>query len=170
MALFYGTRTEVSSFECRVSSFCLSGLCRSEVSSFLVGPASFLRAPTTHINDVLGCGGPGVLCLVRNFAGRRLGGLRVQEKNSAHVGTELTQDDDFPVKRTQKRITDALNLIQTTRVCMRRANASCRLVRFRCVGVIWGRRVRLGQLAARAGSTELVTWQRQRKSGGRRQI
>ena len=56
---------------------------------------------TTHIDDILGCGEPGVMDKLRQFLELRFGKLKVQEKQFVHVGMELAQDSSFSVTLTQ---------------------------------------------------------------------
>ena len=59
------------------------------------GPA--VGAFTTHIDDILGCGEPGVMEKLRQFLELRFGELKLQEKHFVQVGTELSQDTSFSV-------------------------------------------------------------------------
>ena len=54
-------------------------------------------APTTHIDDVRGCGGPGTLLQVQKYWERRFGGFKAQEQNFVHAGTEVPERAIFPV-------------------------------------------------------------------------
>ena len=55
---------------------------------------------STHIDDILGCGAPGVLERTRRYLEHRFGAFMVQERNFVHVGMELTQLPDFSVTLT----------------------------------------------------------------------
>ena len=48
-------------------------------------------ALTTHIDDILRCGGPDILVRVHEFSGRRFGDLKAQEKSFLYVGMEAPQ-------------------------------------------------------------------------------
>ena len=56
---------------------------------------SAVGAFTTHIDDILGCGEPGVMDGIRTFLELRFGELKSQEGNFVHVGMELVQDSTF---------------------------------------------------------------------------
>ena len=64
------------------------------------GPA--VGAFTTHIDDILGCGEPGVMERLRQFSELRFGELKLQESNFVHVGMDLSQDSSFSITLTQK--------------------------------------------------------------------
>ena len=68
----------------------------------------------THIDDILGCGEPGVMDKLRQFSELRFGRLKVQEKQFVHVGMELAQDSSFSVTLTQKDFTEKLKPLGTS--------------------------------------------------------
>ena len=76
------------------------------------GPA--VGAFTTHIDDILGCGEPGVMEKLRQFLEFRFGELKLQEKQFVHVGMELSQDSSFSVTLTQKEFTEKLKPLGTS--------------------------------------------------------
>ena len=59
---------------------------------------------STHIDDILGCGAPGVLDRSRQYLEHRFGALKVQERKFMHVGMELVQSPDFSVTLTQEEV------------------------------------------------------------------
>ena len=69
---------------------------------------------STHIDDILGCGAPGVLERTRKYLEHRFGALKVQERTFVHVGMELTQVLDFSVTLTQKEFTSRLQPLETS--------------------------------------------------------
>ena len=69
---------------------------------------------TTRIDDILGCGEPGVMEKLRQFLELRFGELKLQEKHFVHVGMELSQDDSFSVTLTQKEFTEKLQPLGTS--------------------------------------------------------
>ena len=75
---------------------------------------SAVGAFTTHIDDILGCGEPGVMDGIRAFLELRFGELKLQEGNFVHVGMELVQDSTFSVTLTQKEFTDKLEPLGTS--------------------------------------------------------
>ena len=50
---------------------------------------------STNIDDIMGCGAPGVLDRARYFFEQRFGPLKVQENTFARVGAVLAQKADF---------------------------------------------------------------------------
>ena len=69
---------------------------------------------TTHIDDILGCGVPGILERTRQFLQKRFGGLKLQESDFVHVGMELSQGSDFSVRLTQLAFTGNLLPMDTS--------------------------------------------------------
>ena len=69
---------------------------------------------STHIDEILGCGAPGVLERTRHFLERRFGALKVQENAFVHVGMELAQRQDFSVTLTQADFTRQLQPLETS--------------------------------------------------------
>ena len=63
---------------------------------------------STHVDDISGCGVPGVLERTRYFSGRRFGALKTQGNDFAHVGMELPQKADFSIELTQAEFTHQL--------------------------------------------------------------
>ena len=73
---------------------------------------------STHIDDILGCGAPGVLDRTRRYLEHRFGPLKVQEGTFLHVGMELAQSPDFSVTLTQEEFTRRLQpLAPSARAC-----------------------------------------------------
>ena len=56
---------------------------------------------TTHIDDILGRGGPDVLPKIRDFSGRRFGELKLPDAAFVDVGMELEHDSDFSATLTR---------------------------------------------------------------------
>ena len=73
-----------------------------------------LGVSTTHIDDILGCGVPGILERTRQFLQKRFGGLKLQESDFVHVGMELSQGSDFSVRLTQLAFTGNLLPMDTS--------------------------------------------------------
>ena len=69
---------------------------------------------SSHIDDILGCGAPGVLGRTRYCSEQRFGPLMVQENNFVHVGMELAQKADFSVELTQAEYTRQLQFLDTS--------------------------------------------------------
>ena len=69
---------------------------------------------SSHIDDISGCGAPGVLDRTRYFLEQSLGLLKVQENNFAHVGMELAQKADCSVELTQAESTRQLQFLDTS--------------------------------------------------------
>ena len=69
---------------------------------------------STHIDDILGRGAPGVLERTRKYLERRLGTLKVQERTFVRVGMELAQLPNFSVTLTQKEFTSRLQPMETS--------------------------------------------------------
>ena len=75
---------------------------------------------STHIDDILGCGAPGVLERTRQYLEHRFGALKVQERNFVHVGMELAQLPDFSVALTQEEFTCRLQPLETSTALWKR--------------------------------------------------
>ena len=60
-------------------------------------------ASTTHIDDILGRGGAGIMEEVRVSLTHRFGAKGIQETNFTSAGAEISQKKDFSVAITQKR-------------------------------------------------------------------
>ena len=69
---------------------------------------------SSHIDDILGCGAPGVLERTRHYLEQRFGALKVQGNNFVHVGMELVQQSDFSVTLTQAEFTSQLQFLDTS--------------------------------------------------------
>ena len=69
---------------------------------------------SSHIDDILGCGAPGVLDRARYYLEQRFGPLKVQENFFAHVGMELAQKADFSVSLTQAEFARQLKFMGTS--------------------------------------------------------
>ena len=69
---------------------------------------------SSHIDDILGCGAPGVLDRTRYYLEQRFGPLKIQENSFAHVGMELAQKADFSVGLTQAEFARQLEFIDTS--------------------------------------------------------
>ena len=69
---------------------------------------------SSHIDDILGCGAPGVLDRTRHYLEQRFGALKMQENNFVHVGAELAQHADFSVTLTQAEFTSHLQFLDTS--------------------------------------------------------
>ena len=69
---------------------------------------------STHNDDILGCGAPGVLDRTRQYLEHRFGALKVQERKFMHVGLELVQSPDFSVTLTQEEFTRRLQPLETS--------------------------------------------------------
>ena len=69
---------------------------------------------STHIDDILGCGAPGVLERTRHYLEHRFGALKVQENNFVHVGMELAQQLDFSATLAQAEFTRQLQPLETS--------------------------------------------------------
>ena len=68
----------------------------------------------THIDDVLGCGAPGVLERARHYLEHRFGALKVQENTFGHVGMELVHQLDLSATLTQAAFTRQLQPLETS--------------------------------------------------------
>ena len=75
---------------------------------------------STHIDDILGCGAPGVLERTRQYLEHRFGALLAQERNFVHVGMELAQLPDFSVTLTQAEFTRPLQPLETSTASWKR--------------------------------------------------
>ena len=58
-------------------------------------------ATPTHIDDILGRGGPDLFLKARCFSGERFGRLEARERSLLHVGTELAKEKDYTATLTQ---------------------------------------------------------------------
>ena len=61
---------------------------------------------TTHIDDLLGCGVQDILRKMENFSSTRLGPVKAQKDNFAHIGLDVPQKDHGSVGITQKTFAD----------------------------------------------------------------
>ena len=68
-------------------------------------------ASANHNDAIPGCGEKGVPSKNRVFLDHRFGQLKVQGSPFVHVGMELPQESDFPVKLTQEGFTSNLRLL-----------------------------------------------------------
>ena len=75
---------------------------------------------STHIDDILGCGVPGVLERTRHYLEHRFGALKVQVNAFVHVGMELVQRQDFSVTLTQADFTNQLQPLETSTALRKR--------------------------------------------------
>ena len=71
-------------------------------------------AISTHIDDILGCGEPGVLSETQKFPTPRFERPEVREQFSAHVGMELTHEDIRAVSQAHEAFTENLEAILAT--------------------------------------------------------
>ena len=69
---------------------------------------------TTHIADLLGCGGKDVLPRMRKYLSNRFGLLEVQKDDFARIGMEALQGKDGSVEITQETSTDLLDPTATS--------------------------------------------------------
>ena len=76
------------------------------------GPAA--DVPTTHIDDILGCGEPDILAKARKFPVGRFGKLEVQEGSFVHVGMELAHEKDFSATLTEADFAKNVKLLPTS--------------------------------------------------------
>ena len=74
----------------RAGLFCVSSSYDTCLSFVFKGKGPAVGASTTHIDDILGCGEPGVMEKLRQFSELRFGEFKLQEKQFVHVGMELT--------------------------------------------------------------------------------
>ena len=68
---------------------------------------------SSHIDDILGCGAPGVLDGARYYLEQRFGPLKVQENAFVRAGMELVQKAGFSVGLTQEEFTRQLQFSDT---------------------------------------------------------
>ena len=68
----------------------------------------------THVDDISGCGVPGVLERTRYSSGRRLGALKTQGNDFAHVGMEFPQKAESSIELTQSEFTHQLEPLDTS--------------------------------------------------------
>ena len=68
---------------------------------------------TTHIDDILGCGEPGVLGRTQGFLEARLGQLKLQESPCVHAGIELPEEKDYTVRLAQAEFSPKLDPVET---------------------------------------------------------
>ena len=68
----------------------------------------------THIDDILGRGGPDVLAKIRAHSEKRFGELKLQEPSFVHVAMELVQEGDFPVTSKQEEFTQLSKPLPTS--------------------------------------------------------
>ena len=66
------------------------------------------------MDDISGCGVPGVLERTRHFPEQRFGTLKTKENVFARVGVELTQKADCSVALTQAEFMDQLKPLDTS--------------------------------------------------------
>ena len=69
---------------------------------------------SSHIDDILGCGAPGVLDRARYYLEQRSGPLKIQESSFVHVGVELGQKADFSATRAQAEFTRQLKFMDAS--------------------------------------------------------
>ena len=79
---------------------------------------------STHIDDILGCGAPGVLERTRHYLEQRSGAPKVQENSFVHVGMELVQQLDFSATLTQAEFTRQLQFLDTSPALWKRRQHS----------------------------------------------
>ena len=91
---------------------------------------------TTHVDDVLGSGQPGVLRVARKFPERRFGNLEVEGKTFVHVGMELTQATD--ISAPWARESSRMQTPRPPRSFGRHDNAPHRSREFGWINVGWG--------------------------------
>ena len=70
-----------------------------------VGAAGAL---TTHIDDVLGRGEPGVPPIVQKYLVHRFGAREMQDRTFTHVGMRVSLGKDFSVTANRRKITAEL--------------------------------------------------------------
>ena len=63
---------------------------------------------TTHIDDILGCGGPDTLPKIRECPEQRFGELELRESFIVHVGPDITQECDLSVTLTRDKFAQNL--------------------------------------------------------------
>ena len=68
-------------------------------------------APPPHTDNAPGRGEATIFGKVRNYSGRRFGGLSVEEQSFVRVGMEASQSDDCSAQSTQEDFTNALQPI-----------------------------------------------------------
>ena len=71
-------------------------------------------APTTHIDDILGCGERGVPSRLQTFLGSRLGEWELQESSFVHLGMDLRQASDYSVRSTKADFSSKLVLSESS--------------------------------------------------------
>ena len=77
-------------------------------------------ALSTHIDDILGCGAPGVLERTRHYLERRFGALKVQESSFVRVCMELAQQLDYSAALAQAVFTRQLQPLETSTALWKR--------------------------------------------------
>ena len=84
------------------------------------GESVAVGVSSSHTDDKLGRGAPGVLDRTRYFPEQRFGPLKVQENNFVHVGMELARKADFSVELTQAEFTRQLQFLDTSSALWKR--------------------------------------------------
>ena len=87
----------------KVGLFCVSSTFDPCLFYIFNGKGPAVGVFATHIDDILGCGEPGVMDKLRQFSELRFGKLKVQEKQSVHVGLELAQDSSYASAHGEER-------------------------------------------------------------------
>ena len=69
---------------------------------------------TTRIDDFSVRGERGALDLVRRYSERRFGAFKAEDADFVHVGTELSEERNFPIAMTHQGFPDAIHPVPAT--------------------------------------------------------
>ena len=78
------------------------------------GASEAVGVLSSHIDDILGCGAPGLLERTRHYLEQRFGALKAQGNNFVHVGMELVRQSDSSVTPMQAEFTSHLLFLDTS--------------------------------------------------------